>query len=272
LSRPSVSESLKIYKMFLPYPYQHILSDVEQDKRYLAVIFANSDTSSFNEHERLLVSKCELYKKSQKFSVYKLSVQNLKLNSNAKNIKRFDSISNRLCQKNNILYTDTSQFTIFMNFDTLKSKISYNGAGSFIGKKSEFNFIYKTPTNVFDTTKQYIVSFWYYNKIWDQTFNTAIISEDDSLGKNLQYQYYSPIETNLIDGWWYYSEYKFKPKTKSKKSSISFLFKGYDFFMNWFAIDDFLIRPVGTDVYWQRTENGKHIVYKNNKKFCLYNR
>jgi hypothetical protein len=166
-----------------------------------------------------------------------------------------------------LLVSDSSQFFVYRSFDSIPSAFTIKGKGSFYGLKSDYSYVYKGSTRNMDCNKDYIISFWYYNHVWDQTFNTAVISEDDSAGNNIQYLYYSPIETQIIDGWWYFSEYKFK--VKSNKNILSVFFHGDNFFEKWYTIDELMIRPFDLDIYQTENNGTKEIIYKNNKKYII---
>lgn len=267
LSRPSVSESLKIFKQLMVYPYQKAVPPIVKDGREIAVIIYNSDLNLLNENEKRILDKCTVYLKSATYTIFDLSIDSLTKYNFYENEQTFNQIKSTLLFHNGLMVKDTNEFMVYYNFDSLKSSINYNGTGAFYGLKNENSIIFKTSTKKMDTSKEYIVSFWYYNYIWDQTFNTVTISESDSNGINMQSLNYSPVETNTIDGWWYLSEYKFK--IKSEKSILTILFHGDNYFENWFAIDDFLIRPTDTDIYRLVNEKGKETIYKNNRKFII---
>jgi hypothetical protein len=55
LSRPSVSESMNIYKMMLPYPYTQIIPELAKDGRDLAVIVEKSDSEILNDNQKQLL-------------------------------------------------------------------------------------------------------------------------------------------------------------------------------------------------------------------------
>ncbi len=267
LSRPSVSESMNIFKQMMPYPYRIMIPQVVADGRNIAVIVHVADSNLLNENEKVILKKCSVLLKTKHYTIYNLTIDSLLKSGKNENYKRYKQIEKTLISHNGVMVKDTNQFVLYNNFDSLKSSLNYKGAGSFHGIKKDYNLICKISAEKMDTTKEYVVNFWYYNHIWDQTFNTAIITETDSNGVNLQYLYYSPIKANIIDDWWYLSEYKFK--IKSTKSTLSIFFHGGNYFKKWFAIDELLIRPVDMDVYELANNNESKTIYLNNKKYIV---
>ncbi len=263
LSRPSVTEGLSIFKMLQPLPYRVSIPEIVNDKRNFAVIVNVADSTQLSTEERLIISKAHFYKKSEKYIIYSLSPDTLFEDySNEKD--KFELIKDSLVNKNMCLVQDTSSYFYYQNFDEQDSSISYKGKGSFKREKNKYNIVCELLTNKLDTSKNYVLSYWYYNYLWDQTFNTAIIEEIDNNKEVLQYLYYSPIATSIIDKWWYFSEYQFKPI--SNESTIKIFFHGTNKFENWFAIDELLLRPADADIYRIEECNGDSIIYKNNKK------
>ncbi|MDA3893988.1 MAG: hypothetical protein PF517_20200, partial [Salinivirgaceae bacterium] len=196
------------------------------------------------------------------YSVYSLSVKNLYEIQKSINKTTINTIKQTWHRNNSCYIIDSNSFFLYQNFDSINSHITYKGNGAFFGEKKQYNVVCTFPTNKLDTTEEYILSYWYYNHIWDQTFNTAIIEEWDSLGNSVSYNYYSPLKTKFIDNWWYLSEYSFKPKTK--EGLIKIIFKGDEKFENWFAIDELLIRPKKNDIYRFDTIDEKPKCYMNN--------
>jgi hypothetical protein len=263
LSRPSVSEGLSIFKLFNPYPYQQMLPQLVNDGRDLAVVLYNADTLTLEPNAKSILNRSKLLKRGDKYSIYTLTLADL--NTSSTNVLSNLSVikESGLSHKQECWVTDTNQFIFYSGFDSLSSNVTYRGKGAYMGKKSEYNEICKFSTDKLNSLEEYKVSFWYYNYIWDQTFNSCIIVETDSTQKNLQRLTFSPIKTSIIDGWWYLSEYSFKPV--STNSTITIMFKGGRLFEDWFSIDELLIRPVNFDVYKYEYENDTNSLTLNNK-------
>lgn len=269
LPRPSVSESMNIYKQLMAYPYRVNIPELISNGKNILVVIQHSDTSILNENEKEIMARSTPYLKTKKYSMYSLSIDSLLHSHSLEKVhqKSFLEIKPFLKVKNEVHLLDTSIFFVYKNFDSTYTEIRYHGNGAFKGLKTQFNIINTNSTRNMDTSKEYEVSFSYYNHIWDQTFNTFTIEEKADNGEILQYLYYSPLETSLIDGWWYNFRQKFK--VKSNNSKLTFFFNGQDYFENWFVIDDFMIRRLDTDLYLKYQENGKETIFKNNQKIIV---
>jgi hypothetical protein len=230
LSRPSVSESLEIFKQLMPAPYRLMLPQVLADGRDVAVIVPVSDIDKMNANEQNIIRKSQLVAKDSVYQIYRLTVDSLMHN----NPNEFD----RPVQFSS---TSTDLLQVYLSFDSLTSDFTYKGLGAYKGLKKDFNLVYRTSTASMDTAKDYLISFWYYNYLWDQTFTSLLIAEDEE-NKNLQYQCISPLDALVIDGSWYLNQHRFK--IHSRSSTLSIFFNGGDYFKDWFLIDELTIRPV----------------------------
>jgi len=261
LSRPSVSEALSIYKMLMPVTYQKPIKQVVENGKDLAVIVYNKDTSLLSFNEKILLKKAVPYLKNSNYSILSLSIDNLLKSVDTTLLGKYHNLKDSLHNKNGWMVSDTTSFIYYNNFDTLKSDIVYKGNGALKGLKKDYIVAAKFFTQNIDTSKEYVLTFWYYNYVWDQTFNSCIIRETDSLNNTLQWISFSPVSTSLIDDWWYFSEHKFK--IKSNSGNITVMFHGGNYFKNWFVADELLIYPAGKDIF--RTENNGDKIYCNNK-------
>jgi hypothetical protein len=269
LSRPSVSETLDIFKQFMPYPYNIIVPKIKSDRRDIAVILCNEDINLLSTNEKETLAKCKQILKTKSYTLLSLSVDSLAKSEKFERQKKFDKIITALIPYHGFLVKDTNQFIACFGFDSLKSSAVYRGKGAFVGNKTESNEVFKILTEKMDTAKQYCLSFWYYNHVWDQTFNASVLEEKDNNGKTLQTLYFSPLESDIVDGWWYFSEHRFK--VKSNKSTLSVYFHGADIFEKWYAVDELMIRPVDMDVYNIINFNNSKLVFLNNRKYVDIN-
>jgi hypothetical protein len=260
LSRPSVSESLNIYKSLQRYPYQALLPQVIDDGRPLAVVFFNADTSTFDANDRAILNKSKAVKVSQEYSLYSLAISDLLQNTNPAIDPQLLSIPH-----DTIITQPVGIFVYHQSFDSLRSRVSYTGKGAYQGVKKNWNTIFSISTSQMDTANEYVLSFWYYNRLWDQTFNTTVITEIDPEGATKQWAGFSPLQSNIMDGTWYFCEHRFK--IHSTKNTLKLISIGEDKFENWFAIDEVLIRPAMADVNQIRHINDSLYVYKNGLLF-----
>jgi hypothetical protein len=255
---------MAIYKQLMPAPYKINLRQLYNDGRDIAVIVNNDDTGYLNRNGSTILAKCRLIIRTEKYSIYRLPLCKLISEESPDLALSSNYIIHNFHLHKGCFVKDTSIFFIYESFDNVSSPILYRGKGAARGTKAVFNLILNLGTEKLDTSKYYDISFWYYNYLWDQTYNTAIISEKSRSGETLQDLTFDPLNADIIDGWWYLSEYRFK--IKSNNSMLSFCLHGENNFKPWFVIDEFLLRPSNIDIYNLKSENGKIIVYKNNQR------
>jgi hypothetical protein len=266
LSRPSVSESLDIYKMLIQSPYNKAIQKLVDNGKDIAVIVHGTDLEKLSVQEKNIISKSTLLSDKGEYLIYKLPIIKLFESNNQNNNHRFTSIFDSLIKKGDLLVSDSTDFVFYNSYDDSVTDIAYKGKGALKGKKEQYTLVGRISTAKMDTARDYTISFWYYNHVWDQTFTTAIITETDSQNQTLQYLYYSPIETSIIDGWWHYSEHSFK--IKSNKNTLSIFIKGDSKFEDWIAVDDLMIFPTKKEVFQVKIENDTAFIYRNNLRFA----
>ncbi|MFT4660968.1 MAG: hypothetical protein ACI8XB_001239, partial [Patiriisocius sp.] len=205
------------------------------------------DATYLTDHEKLIIKNARLVSSSNLISVFAISPEELANIDTGISSKEFSFIRDSLFHKHEFIYSDSNAFVYHDDFENGSSKISYRGSASFVGKKEKYNVVAEIETSELNIRKTYSLSFWYYNHVWDQTFNSVIIEEKDAQGQTIQWISYSPLTNKIIDGWWYLSEHDFAPKTSN--GIIKVLFKGEDKFEDWFAIDNLLIRLNDMNVY-----------------------
>ena len=175
LSRPSVSESMNIFKQLMPYPYQKTIPQLIANGKNIAVLIRQDYFKFLNDNEKEIIKKSTLLFKNNDYHIYSLSINNLIQTDISERKTKFDSIKKQLFSFKNYLVSDTTTFFIDNNFNTLSSPVTYNGKGAYYGIKENYNTICSTSTAKMNTAITYNLSFYYYNKIWGQTFNTLII-------------------------------------------------------------------------------------------------
>lgn len=264
LSRPSVSESMSIFKMLIQKPYRKPIDKIIKDGRPFLIIVANSDSGNLNTNEKEILLSCKEFYKTGDFILLSVSVEDLFNLTGNRHEKEFDNRINNLYSSKGFLVEDTNIFLAHSNFEKSTNPLAYRGSGAFEGRDYKNEVIYCSDTEKMDSLTDYTVSFWYYNYIWDQTFTSVIITESGKCCNNLQYIYYSPLEAQVIDGWWYLSEHTFR--IKSTNSILKISVQGNNFFSERFWIDELVIRPSKANIYKVVPGNGTQTVFLNNRE------
>jgi len=244
LSRPSLVESQNILQVFIPAYYKKPIQEA-LNKKPLLLLYTKENHA---EIENNLMDKSNLFFDNDEFELFKLPVDALFKSDNYKYVKDF-LINRNSFQKDekNGFYRNSSGYIYYNSFDKTNSKIKYRGTGALALKKTDLNVIYKSKPNEFNLNKPYNISFWYYNHLYDQAFNSIWLEVKNEKGKIIYSKYIDPVKSNIKDGNWNFNEFEFS--IKNKEDYIIILSKGKDVFADSIFVDELLIRPVLMDVF-----------------------
>ncbi len=257
LSRPSVTESLDIYRALQTPPYRIPLEKMANDARDFALLFHMGDTVWFDINERKLLAQSFPVAQNSRFCIYRLPKDSLL--SNRLDTLWIDNISDTL-------YTiPQGNKVIWESWNNMNSPVSYRGRGAFFGTKNIWNTLIRIPVAELSSADEFEISFWYYNHQWDQTFNTIFLSETNPSGETVQWLNLFEDGCQTIDGWWYF--YKKNFRVYSPDNTINIVSLGQNKFLPWFAVDELLIRPTGVDVFRITEQNEERFLLKNNLLF-----
>jgi len=99
----------------------------------------------------------------------------------------------------------------------------------------------------FQPDEEYIISFWYYNKLNQYSYNNMWLEELDSVGQKVQSMQIQPFASILFDKNWALNEFFFS--VKNPANTVVLRSKGEDLLKNEFYLDELLIRPKNIDLY-----------------------
>lgn len=262
LSRPSVLESKNILQLFSPPFYNKPIKGKLNDKPILMVL-------SKQEHsllEKKLLNKAKKVFDSERFELYELPVDSLFMGDNEKYIHEFISQKDsfNLDIESGYFFKDSS--TIYYDsFENFENEKAYRGKGSLSKEKKSLNVIYKSKPGEYEQNVEYNLSFWYYNHLYDQTFNSIWIALKDSTDKTFYYKNFNPAKSNIYDGNWALNEITFK--FQHKGDYLVLVSKGADLYSDSIYIDELLIRPNNQNLFKPVNSNTslQSIIIRNNE-------
>ena len=242
LSRPSVIESKQILQIFAPAFFNKPL---KKDMNSKPLLLVNSKDEHSNDENELL-NKAELIHENKEFEIYKLPFDSI-FYSNNKQFEEFTKNKDAYIMDSTGYYKKYDYSIYYDSYDHLESPVCYRGNGALALKKNKLNIIYKSKANTFAKDTIYTLSFWYYNNIYDQTFNSYWLEITDAKGEVKYSQFLDPVASNIYDGNWAFNEIDFSlPDTIS---SIAFISKGLDYYSDSIYFDELLIKPKSTKIY-----------------------
>ena len=100
--------------------------------------------------------------------------------------------------------------------------------------------IYQSEALLLKANTEYNLSFWYYNYLYNQTFNTIWLELKDSTNTVYHSQYIDPSKTNFYDGNWGYNELNFT--IKNSNDYFGLYTQGGEEFADSVFVDELLLR------------------------------
>lgn len=258
-ARPSVLESQKIIQLLAPTYYD---KPIEKDlnEQPLLIIYSK-DTISAN--EKALLSKAEKVYENDAFELYELNLEDVFDTNHDHLVEEF--LHNRealFYQSDNELYASEDKPVIYDSFDDETADKQYRGGGALQFPKQQESVIFETEPGALQPSATYLMSFWYYNYIYEQSWTTARIELLDRDHKVLDVEYFDPIKTNIYDQHWAFNEQSITIPAEDEVV-LRLVMSGAHFYGDTIYIDELLIRPEGVNVY-MKTED-KDLIIKNNE-------
>lgn len=256
-SRTSFTETKSIIKAFHSYNSEAI--PLFNENYFLIVL---DERKPLNEDEIRLVNKSTLIHKEGKLSYYKISNFDFKRRDLSKTYQEINDCNNTI-NPTHPCTTDSNAFIYYMNFDSIKTSDSFMGEGSYIRNCDKKYKICKLNSLKF-TSEKYILSFWLKKEHLHQLFNAVIISKENKKTKKNSWSYADSTRPFYFENDWYLIE---KEITIEANKDIEYGFTFSDNLYNTdstkFTLDNFLLRPKGTNTYLLDSENQRLLV--NNK-------
>ncbi len=157
--------------------------------------------------------------------------------------------------------SDTSAFVEYKSFDLTPSDTVYLGPGAYSGQIKEEHIIFTSEQLTRD--KEYVLTFWYYNHLYDQLYNNMWLEEWEDRDSVISKQYLSPTSGQLSDQNWVWNEIAFT--VRSEKSRVVLRSQGRELYGSTFYVDELMLREAGADVFLVISEDEDVIYLKNNQ-------
>jgi len=266
LSRTSVSQTVNNVGLMLEPSCTSIDMDRFPSQKPFLLMAARCKLP--NDHERQMIAHARWIDSSGVFDIYELPFTSFKA--------IYDSLSIAVSQE----YMDLQLFEHkgikstyslltfrHMNFDTLTNANALLGPGCFTGVSKSNNVIFTGQIPHADTNRLYIVSFWLKNVRTDLYARTRItlIQTDDHENQMNSEQFQAFQKFVMIQDDWALVEWRFKLLNPAYKITISA--ENQSLRKSPLSIDNLLIRPADTSVYFQ----GEPGIWKNNRYYCIGN-
>jgi hypothetical protein len=244
LSRSSVLESKNILQIFIPSYYEKPIKK-DLTKKPLLVIYSGEKHSPL---ENELLDRSQKISDGEDFNLYSLPIDSIFLPDGMKYLQEFTGNQEAyIADELSGYYSKAEEYIYYNSFDSLECEKAYRGKGALAKGKKELNVIFKSSPGQFDRGVVYNLSFWYYNYLYDQSFNTTWIEVKDSADQIRYSTCFDPAISNLYDGNWAYNEITFK--IDHERDYIVFCSKGADKYSDSIYVDELLIRPDNQNIF-----------------------
>lgn len=259
-ARTPILEGKRLMQFFSP-PYfeKEIENDLPNKKPFLIV----HNKHGLQEMEQYYFNISERIFENDRFIIARLDYDKV-FNKNAQYlVDEFLAKRDGLKEMNGFLVSENTDTLVYHNYSNGQDSISYRFGKAYEGDRLNFNFLSEKAHYNFEPGKEYIVSFWHYNKEELMTQIGMVREECDAEGNNCEWlDHVGPLGSMVIDGNWSLVEKKFKAPEREKLAC--FIMVSYEKEAFKIYVDEFMIRPADSEVYQLIEKEGKQYVIKNN--------
>ena len=245
LSRPALDEERKLFQIFSPNTYKkEIVDDLKSKKPFLVV----HTKEKLPPQEKKFIDKCKVLLKTKSFDLYEINYNDIFEVQTKSIFDKFNNIKDSLIVQNNLYYTDSS-LVIHIDYDEFVNDTSLFGTGVYTKHKLSNKPILELECNKFELGKKYNISFWYFNKEYDQAF-TVLFFGEFNFYKNMYVnrEKKSPLSSEIIYKNWNYVEFEFEVTDRANTFILSNFSDG-SFTNNSIYIDNVLVREKTNNCY-----------------------
>lgn len=244
LSRNSVAEAQTIVQLltpaFIKKPIQNYLND-----KPLLVVFSKSEVLPL---EKEFLSRAKLLYSNEEFEWYQIDLINLFTDNSEEIILGLEEKAEHYLYDSLWgFYKSDSSRIAYVSFDDLPTDFQYRGEGALKKRKSEFGILLNGQSIKLDPNKLYQLSFWAYNNLYDQYFNTVWLEVKNESGDIIRTEYINPSLSNVYDGKWSFNEISFQLNSTSEY--IMLCSQGSMEYSDSVYFDEVLIRPLNVEVF-----------------------
>jgi hypothetical protein len=259
LSRYSISEGRHIIQLFAPNQYDKPIREAFPDQRPFLVLYTGEELEPL---EREVFRKTDSISTAGRMLAGTLPFDSLFYYDHDHAAQGFLTVHDTFrVHLSGWHVSDASAHLEYDSFDSLPSPESYRGSGAWSGPITEEHFLFISEP--LDAGKEYVLSFWYYNHLYDQVYNHMWVEEWDTNDKILNRAYHNATAGQVADGEWVWNEARFTPVQQG--SRLVLRSKGEEMYAKTFYVDELMFREAGNDAMKSRIIDDTYLYLKNNQ-------
>lgn len=238
MPRASVGQVLQHAQLLSgPLLDKSLLEQFPSDKPILLLVTPDALSLA----EQRLVGLGKFLVSAEGVKLYELPLSALAATTRAQERAKADTLLPTLPVRANNLQVTTPKGVLLQSFDTSSDRRGRIGAGAFYEPKEKFSILYNGPLPAPADTGRYEVSVWMNGKMEDGFGNMQV--KQYANGVLVDHQVADARLSTEIDGDWVRVAVSILVKPSTDRLEV--LYDNSDL-----LVDDLLIRPLDTDVYW----------------------
>jgi hypothetical protein len=266
LSRPSIEEGRNIIHLFAPNQYEKLIQQAITDERPFLVLYTGDPLHPMEED---LYKETEPIAETGKIRLSAIAHQSLfRFDHTTAGFAFLENYESLIEHPSGWRSEDSATHIEYVDFNKTPSQQSYLGGGAWSGNIAQEQVIF--TSSHLKAGVEYVISFWYYNHLYDQLYNTMWIEEQDGLGNATGKELFSPTANPLADHDWVWNEVRWTVKQNGGR--IVLKSKGEARYETTFYVDEILLREADTDVYRVIPEQQQVFCVKNNQTVARMDR
>ncbi|GAA3957576.1 hypothetical protein GCM10022407_01200 [Hymenobacter antarcticus] len=210
---------------------------------------------ALTEAEQRLVRLGKLLLQAPEGALYELPIAALAATSQLRERAIADSLLPRLPQRANGLRVTTPAGVMLQSFDQAKDRRGRLGAGAFYEPKEGFSILYDGALPMPADTGRYEAGVWIYGKM-DYGYGNMQVKLYDAAGQMLDHQTADARHATEVLGEWVRVVVPFRRTQSAVRIEVLYDNRGL-------LVDDLLIRPANTDVYYYVGTGARRKLVKN---------
>ena len=244
-ARSPILEAKNIMQFFSPSWFKKAIEKDLPSKKDFLILYTKEDIAS-KEHE--WIDQANRVFSNNSFELWSLPYEKVFTGNAQETVNKFNSLKDSLFTIDDFYLTQQNDTIIYKGFDDRQGNFIYRGKGSLKSTKNNYTMLLEKGHYNLKGNRDYIVSFWYYNKDELRNQINCVFEQCDNNGNDCKWDVmWSPAESMVIDGDWSLIEKRIHVNDSNNQFSV--FLKGDDNSDQEIFVDEFMIYSAESDIY-----------------------